>query len=410
MDANTAEFELTGKNMNKNIELEDAGDVGLNDILSSVKEIARKELAPRAEEIDKSGKWPEKSIRALQQAGIGGLVIPSGYGGLGYGLKEVARVCEILGRECGSTALCFGMHLVGSAVLSAKATPEQQKNYLVPISQGKHLTTLSLSEPGTGSHFYIPQAELSKKENGGYILNGTKSFVTNGGYADSYVVSAVIPDPETPIGQFSCAIVPGQSEGLEWKRPWEGMGMKGNASRNVKIKDLHLPANNLLGEQGDELWYVFEVITPYFLTAMSGTYLGIASAALTETIGHLKRRTHSHKGTSLSQLPVLQHRLGVLWSKVESSRQLIYAAAARGDAGQPEAILSLLSAKAEVSDCAVNVVNEVMTLMGGIAYEKDGKLSRLLRDARASHVMAPTTDILRTWVGRALLDVPILGD
>ncbi|MEX0719368.1 MAG: acyl-CoA dehydrogenase family protein [Balneolaceae bacterium] len=384
--------------------------IALDDLLEIVREIAMTELSPRAEEVDKSGKWPEKSIRAMQKAGLGGMVIPSEFGGGGHGLLGVAKVCEILGRECASTAMCFGMHLVGSAVLAAKATPEQQENFLTPIIEGEHLTTLSLSEPGTGSHFYIPEAELVKEEKGGYLLNGTKSFVTNGAHADSYVVSVVIPDPDTPVGQFSCVLVPNQSDGLHWKQPWEGIGMKGNSSRNVEIKDLHLPPMNLLGEQGDQIWYVFEVITPYFLTSMAGTYLGIATAALDEAKEHLKERAHSHTGTTLSHQPVVQHRLGALWAKVERTRQLIYSAAAKGDAGKSEALISLISAKAEVSDCVVEVVNEVMTLMGGIGYAKEGKLSRFLRDARASHVMAPTTDLLRTWTGRALLDLPLLGD
>lgn len=385
-------------------------DIALNDILDLVREISLKELKPRAEEIDQTGKWPEKSIRTLQKAGIGGLVIPAKFGGQGQGLMGVAKVCEILGRQCASTAMCFGMHLVGSAVLAAKATAEQQSNYLTPITEGNHLTTLSLSEPGTGANLYIPEAELSIKETGGYILNGTKSFVTNGGYADSYVVSAVIPDPETPVGQFSCVVIPNKNERIEWQEPWNGIGMRGNASRNVVIKDLHIPEKDLLGEQGDQIWYVFEVIIPYFLTAMAGTYLGIASAALNEAIEHSKKRTYSHMGTSLSRQSVVQHRLGTLWAKVENVRQLLYSAAEKGDAGKPEAYPFLFSAKAEISDSTVYVVNEVMTLMGGRAYAKNGKAGRLLRDARASHVMAPTTDMLRTWTGRALLDVPLLGD
>lgn len=385
-------------------------NIALDDTLDLAKEIAANEIAPRAEEIDKKGRWPEESIRALQKAGFGGMVIPPEHGGAGHGLSGVAKICEILGRHCSSTAMCFGMHLVGSAVLAAKATPEQQANYLAPIIEGKHITTLSLSEPGTGANFYIPQAELTQKENGGYILNGTKAFVTNGGFADSYVVSAVIPNPETPVGQFSCAVMPNEADGVEWQQPWDGMGMRGNASRNVEIKDLYIPEKDLLGEKGDQLWYVFEVIVPYFLAAMAGTYLGIASAAIDEAVEHLKNRKHTHSGTSLSHMPVIQQRLGVLWSKVESVRQLIYSATAKDDAGKAESTLHLFSAKAEVSDCVVNVVNEVMTLMGGIAYAKNGKLGRLMRDARASHVMSPTTDMLRTWTGRALLDVPLLGD
>lgn len=385
-------------------------DINIDDIIDKTREIAREVIAPRAEEIDKEGKWPEEGIRALQEAELGGLVISPELGGHGYGLSEVAKVCEILGKVCPSTALCFGMHLVGSAAIAAKATPEQQENYLVPIAKGEHLTTLSLSEPGTGSHFYIPQTQLRQTDNDGYIVNGTKSFVTNGGYADSYVVSVVTPDPSTPIGEFSCVVMPNDIEGMKWGKRWEGIGMKGNASRTVELEDVHLPENHLLGEKGDQLWYVFEVLVPYFLTAMAGTYMGIASAALNEATDHLKERTHSHSGASLSQQPVIQHRLGELWSKVESVRQLLYSAAAKGETDENKAAISLFSAKAEVSECAVNTVNEAMTLMGGIAYAKGGKLGRLLRDVRASHVMAPPTDLLRTWTGRALLDIPLLGD
>ncbi len=386
------------------------GSLDLDAILARTKEIALNELAPRAREIDETGNWPEKSIRALQKAGLGGLVLSTGIGGHGQGLLAVAKVCEILGRHCASTAMCFGMHLVGSAVISAKATPEQKNCFLIPIAEGDHLTTLSLSEPGTGAHFYIPEAELSREENGNYILNGTKSFVTNGSFADSYVVSAVIPEPEALVGHFSCVVVPGQSDGMEWQKPWSGIGMKGNSSRDVEIKNLHLPARNLLGEPGDQIWYVFEVITPYFIMAMAGTYLGIATAALEEAVDHLKTRAYSHSGISLSQKPVLQHRIGKLWAKVESVRQLIYSSAEKGDTGGNKALLSILSSKAEVSDCVVNVVNEVMTLMGGISYGENAALSRHLRDARASHVMSPTTELVRIWAGRTLLDVPLLGD
>ncbi|CAN5343191.1 acyl-CoA dehydrogenase family protein [soil metagenome] len=382
----------------------------LDDILELTREIALKELAPGAQQVDAEGRWPERQLRSLQEAGLGGLVISAELGGHGHGLSAVAKVCEVLGQHCGSTAMCFGMHLVGSAMLAAKATERQREQYLRPIARGEHLTTLSLSEPGTGSHFYIPEAQLTKQENGDYRLNGTKSFVTNGGYADSYVVSAVIPDPAALVGHFSCVVIPNEDPAIEWQAPWDGLGMRGNASRNVEISDLKVPKKDLLGEPGDQIWYVFEVVAPYFLTAMAGTYLGIAGAAVGEATAYLKDRTHSHSGASLAKQPVLQHRLGTLWARVESARQLIYSAGAKGDAGAPDALLSLLSAKGEVAGCVVDVVNEAMTLMGGKAYGRNGKLARLLRDARASHVMAPTTDLLRTWAGRALLDEPMLGD
>jgi len=382
----------------------------MDDILSLTREIARDEVAPRAQQVDKSGNWPEKQIRTLQSAGLGGLVIPTEYGGHGHGLAAVSRVCEILGRECASTAMCFGMHLVGSAVMAAKATEYQKMNYLEPIARGEHLTTLALSEPGTGSHFYIPEAKLTKNENGDYTLKGTKSFVTNGGHADSYVVSAVIPNPDALVGQFSCVVMPNSGDGIKWGDPWEGMGMRGNASRNVEIDAYKLPPEGLLGEPGDQIWYVFEIISPYFISAMAGTYLGIAGAAVSEAVSHMKGRSHSHSGASLSEQPVLQHKLGELWGRVESARRQVYSAADKGDRNAPDALISILSSKAEVSECVVDVANDVMTLMGGIAYGRNAKMARYLRDARASHVMAPTTGILRTWVGRLLLELPLLSD
>ena len=158
------------------------------------------------------------------------------------------------------------------------------------------------------------------------------------------------------------------------------------------------------------IWYVFNVVAPYFLMAMAGTYLGLASAALDETRQHMTKRRFSHSGASLGQVTVLQHRLGQLWAIVERTRQLVYWAANEADTGGPNALPALCAAKAEVAHSAVSVVNESMTMCGGIAYRENTRFDRLLRDARAAHVMSPTTDILLTWAGRALLGEPLLGD
>ena len=384
--------------------------MSLEEILGRTHGITREAVAGNAPTVDREACWPEENIRAMQAEGLGGLVVPTASGGLGQGLFALARVCEILGRECASTALCFGMHCVGAAVISAKATTDHQQRYLEPIAEGKHLTTLALSEPGTGAHFYLPQAQLAAVSPEMLRVTGTKSFVTNGGYSDSYVMSVVAEDPDAPPGQFSCVVVPAEAEGLVWGKPWSGLGMRGNSSRTVELQDVSIPRQNLLGEEGDEIWYMFSVITPYFLVAMAGTYLGVASAALEEARVHLTKRHYTLSGSTLAQRPVLQHRLGTLWSEVERTRRLIYHAATQGDSGGADALLAQFSAKAEVADCAVNVANEAMTLTGGIAYQEGSRLDRCLRDARASHVMAPTTDILRIWAGRAMLELPLLAE
>ncbi len=382
----------------------------LESILEKFKAITESTVSKEAAVVDQEAKWPEQSIRKFQQEGLAGLVVPEDFGGLGQGLYGLAKTCEIIGRESGSAALCFGMHCVGSAVMAAKATTGQKEKFLEPIVRGEHLTSLALSEAGTGAHIYLPQTQLLSVSEQEFMLNGNKTFITNGGFCDSYVVSTVGVEADAPMHQFSCVIVEKTASGLEWGPEWKGLGMRGNSSRNLTLKDTIIPTANLLGERGDQLWYIFQVVAPYFLTSMAGTYLGIAQAAFDEAKKHLMERSYSHSGLMLSQIPHLQHRLGKLWAKIERTRQLVYHAAREGDYQGSSALLSILSAKAEVAHCVEEAVNEAMTLTGGIAYRENSRFDVLLRDAKAAHIMSPTTDLLYTWLGRAILDQPILND
>lgn len=380
------------------------------DLRDRLRALVQEHVAPRAEQVDRDGAWPAEGMRALLDAGFGGLVAPREVDGLGYRLRGLIEACEIIAHACSSTALCFGMHCVGTAVLAAKATEYHKETFLRPIARGEHLTTLALSELGTGSHFYFPMAEIRHDGDKGFRLKGSKSFVTNGGFADSYVVSTVSTEHDQIAGEFSCVLVREGTEGMKWGGPWLGLGMRGNSSRTLELDNVPVPPEHLLGEEGDQIWYFFHVVTPYFLAAMAGTYLGIAGEAFNEARRHLQNRSYGHSGQRLSEIPIVQHRLGTIWASVERTRQLVYFAASEGDAGGPAALPALASAKAEVADCSIAVVNEVMTLAGGRAYSDGSKLGRMLRDARAAHVMAPTTDMLRTWTGRALLGQPILSD
>lgn len=382
---------------------------GSDEALKKTRQIVRDVIEPAAAAIDAEARWPKEGIRALQKAGLAGLVVPEAYGGLGLGMKGLVLVCEEIGRACTSTALCFGMHCVGASVIAAKPTDQHVKEYLEPICRGEHLTTLALSEPGAGSHFYYPMTRFERHD-GRLRIDGKKVFITNGGYADSYVLSAVAGRSGHAAGEFSCLILRGGSEGMTWGPDWNGLGLRGNASRSVDLDGVDIPASDLLGEEGDEIWYLFTVTVPSFLSAMAATYLGVAEAALDDAVRHVRARTYEHSGADLSESQVVQHRVGTLWAEVERTRRLIYFAAEHGDGGGPHALAALCSAKAEAATCVVNVVNGAMTLMGGRAYQTNSAMWRRLRDARAADVMAPTTDILRTWTGRALLDVPILKE
>lgn len=369
--------------------------------------VAQAHLAPRASEIDRDGRWPRENFEALAQAGLLGLMVPREHGGLGQGFVGLVLVVEELARACSSTALCFGMHCVASKVISVQATEEQAHRYLEPIARGEHVTTLALSEPGTGVHFYLPRASF-RAADGEFVVNGAKSFVTSGGHADSYVISVVAEDTAYDPGTFSALVLDGDAAGIAWRDAWDGLGMRGNSSRSMNLENVHVPRANLLGREGDETWYLFEVVAPYFLAAMTATYAGIARQAVEIVAGHLRRRRYAHTEGMLGENEVLVHRLGELWIAADSARAYVQHAARLGDLQAPQARSALMGCKSRAVDAAVDVTNEAMTLAGGRAFAADHALGRLLRDARAGHVMAPSTDLLKTWIGRLSLDMPLL--
>lgn len=383
----------------------------MNPVILELQQLARRvvetSIAPHASRVDAECLWPSHSLRALGEAGLLALQVPRAQGGHGQGLQALAAITEVIAAACPSSALTFGMHCVGTAVIAAKATDDQAERFLRPIAAGRHITTLALSEGGSGVHFYLPQTHL-RRDGDEFIVNGSKQFVTSGGHADSYVISTLAEPDCTDEGDFSCLILGANAPGLVWQQPWSGFGMRGNSSRGLALQEARVPALNLLGAQGDQVWYVFEVIAPFFLMAMAGTYLGIAQGAVEATEAHLRSRRHAHSGEALADVETLQARFASMWMMVEKTRALIHEAASRGDAGDPNALPYIFACKADAGDTAVAVTNEAMTLCGGMAYRDNSRVAQMLRDARASHVMSPTTDLLKLWTGRALLGQPLL--
>ena len=184
--------------------------------------------------------------------------------------------------------------------------------------------------------------------------------------------------------------------------------MRGNCSRGAKLSGVRVPTANLLGSEGDQIWYVFEVVAPYFLVAMAGTYVGVAQAAFDLAVEHLRQHRYEHTSERLAENSALTERVAEMWTMIERSRQLLRHAARLGDEGSPDAPKALFAAKADIADAAVSVTNTAMTLLGGRGYRENGTLARLMRDAQAAHVMSPTTHLLKGWLGRSVLGLPLL--
>jgi alkylation response protein AidB-like acyl-CoA dehydrogenase len=369
--------------------------------------IAAEVLAPNADAIDEAACWPAEGMRALANSGLLALHVPRRLGGHELGTVALAAVTEELGKGCSSTAMCFGMHSVAAKVLATRATARQEEKYLRPIAEGRHICSLGLSEPGTGTFFFLPRVQM---RDGGdvFVVDGEKSFVTSGGHADSYVISAVPPGSEIDPGAFTCLAVDAKTPGLDWRAPWDGFGMRGNSSRNLRLNNARVPKENLLGAEGDQIWYVFEVVAPYFVIAMSSVYIGIAQAALDYAIENLKARRYVHTGEALADAPLLWRDVAEAWTEIEATRQLVHHAARQVDDGDAAAPLSLFAAKAKVGEMADAVTEIALRLAGGRGYASRGKISRLHRDARAANLMAPTTHLLQIWLGRSLLGLPLL--
>lgn len=379
----------------------------LRDLREKAEWVGTGVAARNAERVDEEAAWPAETFEALAEAGLLGLHVPGRLGGHGQGLTGLLLTTEAIAQGCSSSGLCYGMHNVATAVLAARATPDHEERFLRPIARGEHISSLAISEAGTGSHIYLTETTL-ERDGDDFLVRGRKQFITNGSHAHSYVANTLTTTGEAAPGEFNLLVVEEGTEGMRWQGRWDGFGMRGNSARGLLLEDARVPVRNLLGSEGDQIWYMFEIVVPYFTMAMAGAYLGIAQAALEEAINHVRTRRYGHSGDALADAPIVQTKVAELWGDVEKARRLLYHAARLGDEGDLEALPAILTAKAEMDTTVIRIANEAMSLAGGIAYRDNARAARLLRDARASHVMSPTTDLLRLWTGRALLGRPIL--
>src|SRR5579875_1776323 len=291
-------------------------------------QVADRDLRPQAADVDRARRYPEEGLAALGDAGLLGLLVSEQDGGRGGNLADLALACEILGAACASTAMCFLMHCCGTALIAAKATPEQRQRWLVPAARGAARATLAFSERITGAHFYQPEIAASRRD-GGFALSGRKSFVTSGGHAQLYPVLVRASGAQG----LDVLIVSAQAPGVRFEGSWEGTGMAGNSSVAMVLDDAFVPAADLLGSEGDGLDLVFSVVAPTFLIGLAAVNVGIAQAALDAAAEHAKGRTYED-GSTLAQIPAIQTYLGEMSITTQAARGLVAEAARAAAAGE----------------------------------------------------------------------------
>lgn len=359
------------------------------------------ELSVSAPDIDRERRFPDDHFAALARSGLLGLMVPEAYGGRGGNLSALAAVCEPIGAASGSTGLCFLMHCCGSALIASKATALQGDRWLRAAATGAGLATLAFSERGTGAHFYSPELKATQYD-GGFIVNGRKSFVTNGGHA------AVYPILVNASGEpgLDVLLVSPDLPGVSFDGQWDGIGMTGNSSVAMQLDDVHLPADRLLGHEGDGQDLVFNVVAPHFLVGLAAVNVGIAQAAIDAAVEHVKTRRYA-TGQSLSEIPNTQRSLAEMNIATEAARRLTIAAAAAGDSGDPAALILIIESKIAATEAAMHVTEMAMQVTGGQGYTRRLPVERFWRDSHAGSVMAPTNDVLKEWVGKLMAGLPL---
>ncbi|MBI2756253.1 MAG: acyl-CoA/acyl-ACP dehydrogenase [Chloroflexi bacterium] len=357
-------------------------------------------IAPAASEVDRSGTFPRSGLDALGEAGLMGLTSSMDVGGQGKGLREAAAVVEKLAAVDASTAMVVMMHYAATAVVEAHGPREVRQ----AIAAGRHLTTLAFSEAGSRAHFWAPQgtaAPVGREVR----LDAEKSWITSAGEADSYVWSS---KPLAAEGPMTLWLVPANAAGLSQPGAFDGLGLRGNGSRPVTAQGVLVPVAAMLGADGAGLDIALGSVLPTFLVLSASVSLGLMEAVTAEAAQHLTSTRLLHLDRALSEQTVTRLDYARMRLETDRTRAFIEDTLAALESGRSDAMLRVLEVKAAAAESAIMVTDLGMKVGGGSAFRKDLGLERRFRDARAARVMAPTTDALLDFVGRATLGLPLL--
>ncbi len=367
--------------------------------LDALEKIAVDVIRPAAPEIDQSGSFPRAAVDALSKAGLLGLISAAEVGGAGQGLRAAVMAVERVARECGSTAMVLCMHYAATAVIEAHGPRAVREE----IAAGRHLSTLAFSEAGSRSHFWAPVSTASA-HNGTVRLDARKGWVTSAGEADSYVWSS---RPIEAEGASTLWLVPAKTAGLSIPMPFNGLGLRGNASSPITAEEVMLERAAVLGPDGGGFDIMMSIVLPYFQMMNAAFSIGTMEAATEKTCAHVAGARFQHLGQSLSDLPTIRAYVARMRVKVDMARALLLDALDAIEANRSDAMLRVLEVKAAAGEVSTEVTDLAMRVCGGAAFRKDVGVERHFRDARAATVMAPTTDVLYDFIGKAICGMPL---
>ena len=374
--------------------------------LSKAKEIADRVLAPDARQNDQEGRFSTKSVDALGQAGFLGLTLPTQFGGFGLGPSTFAAVTATLAETDASVAMVYLMHICAAGAIAAARPDAAVAPILKEIATGRHLSTLAFSESGSRSHFWAPVSR-AHRDGTGVRITAKKSWVTSAGYAQSYVVSSLAAEGAGPTDS-TLYLVPASVRGLSVGGPWDGLGLRANASAPMMLNDCEVPYELQLTNDCAGFQAMLDFVLPQFNLGTAAVALGICRAAVTATAAHLKSARFEHLGQTLGEsLPTLRAQLANMQIETDGLSTRVDDLVEHLEQPRDTTLLRVLETKAAAGEAAIGVTSTAMRVCGGAAFSKHLGIERMFRDAHAGAVMAPTGDVLREFIARALLGMPL---
>jgi alkylation response protein AidB-like acyl-CoA dehydrogenase len=351
-------------------------------------------VAGEAAAVDRDGAFPGRSIAALAEAGLLGAASSTDVGGLGLGHRGAAKVVRRVARECGSTGMIACMHFSGTALIEALAPVEVRRD----AASGRHLSTLAFSESGSRSHFWAPLGTASRTGNE-ILLNARKSWITSASHATAYLWSS---RPVESAGLSTLWLVAADAEGLRVEGPFDGLGLRGNDSSPVTAENVRVPPSAMLTPDGGGFDAMLGIALPMFQISSAAFSVGLMEAAVERTAAHARRTRYEHLDSRLADLPTIRNYIARMKIQTDSTAALLEDTLAAVEAGRPEATLRVLECKAAGGEASTQVLDLAMRVCGGAAFRKEVGIERVFRDARASGVMGPTSDVLYDFVGKAV--------
>jgi alkylation response protein AidB-like acyl-CoA dehydrogenase len=302
--------------------------------------------------------------------------------------------------------MVYLMHVCATATIAAARAGATVTPTLTEIAAGRHLSTLAFSEAGSRSHFWAPLSR-ARRNGAGVYLTARKSWVTSAGHAQSYVVSSLAPDGKGPTDS-TLYLVSSGAAGLSIAGPWDGLGLRANASAPMGFEDCAVPFAQQLTEDGAGFQAMLQVVLPLFNLGSAAVSLGLCRAAVAATATHLKTARFEHLGQSLGEsLPTLRAQLATMQIETDGLAARLEDLVDHLERPRDTTMLRVLECKAAAGDAAIAVTSAAMRVCGGAAFSKHMSVERLFRDAHAGAVMAPTGDVLREFIAKAVLGMPL---